>query len=200
MLKLLVNQNNVRTMNQVGMMQPQLDYKFDLAQSDINQNAYDGTVKALQDSDNFDNAYINKAVELMNAAQTNKANTANLNSLYDYFGTNPDEYGKITFSDQGKQFYKQNKEDADAAYFRKIGEYTRETGLQPTKEIENRLYQMTHSGLPNVGGNTYGQQELQSRGIPGYPGSNVQVDEGKHGMEKKIKKWVMPFYSGKMGI
>tara|TARA_R110002020_G_scaffold182547_2_gene378050 strand:+ start:3866 stop:7108 length:3243 start_codon:yes stop_codon:yes gene_type:complete len=196
----LVNQNNVRTMNQVGMMQPQLDYKFDLAQSDIDQNAYDGTVKALQDSDNFDNAYINKAVELMNTAQTNKANTANLNSLYDYFGTNPDEYGKITFSDQGKQFYKQNKEDADEAYFRKIAEYTRRTGVQPTKEIENRLYQTTHSGLPNVGGNTYGQQELQSRGIPGYPGSNVQVDEGKHGMEKKIKKWVMPFYSGKMGM
>ena len=196
----LVNQNNVRTMNQVGMMQPQLDYKFNLAQADIDQNAYDGTVKALQDADNFDNAYINKAVELMNTAQTNKANTANLNSLYDYYGINPDEYGKIEFTDQGKQFFKQNKEDADQAYFRKIAEYTRITGVQPTKEIENRIYQDTHSGLPNVGGTTYGQQELQSRGIPGYPGSNVSVDEGKHGMEKKIKKWVMPFYSGKMGM
>jgi len=196
----LVNQNNVRTMNQVGMMQPQLDYKFNLAQADIDQNAYDGTVKALQDSDNFDNAYINKAVELMNTAQTNKANTANLNSLYDYYGINPDEYGRIDFTDQGKQLFKQNKEDADEAYFRKIAEYTRRTGVQPTKEIENRIYQDTHSGLPNIGGTTYGQQELQSRGIPGYPGSNVQVDEGKHGMEKKIKKWVMPFYSGKMGM
>ena len=74
-----VNQNNVRTMNQVATMQPQLDMKIDQLNADTTTKLYDGTTIALQNKDNFYN-WRNKAyTDEFNNALTNKANTYNMN-------------------------------------------------------------------------------------------------------------------------
>jgi len=44
---------------------------------------------------------------------------------------------------------------------------------------------------------TKGQADMQQRGIPGYPGSNVKLKKGKE--IKKLPK-SFPFFSGKMGV
>ena len=79
--------------------------------------------------------------------------------------------------------------------------------LGPDVEIDEDFLKM-YMGMGSnqvMPGTTAGQNELQQRGIPGYPGSNVNImgnnqgDNAREGKEKKLKKFVVPFYSGKMG-
>ena len=91
-----VNSNNVGIMNQVAPMQAQLDMQVDGINQARNIKVYDDTQKTLQNSDNFKNWKISKQNELFNTALTNRANTYNLNSTYDYFGINPEDAGAIS--------------------------------------------------------------------------------------------------------
>ena len=79
--------------------------------------------------------------------------------------------------------------------------------LGPNVEVDEDFLKM-YMGMGSnqvMPGTTAGQNELQQRGIPGYPGSNVSImgnnqgDNAREGKEKKLKKFVVPFYSGKMG-
>jgi hypothetical protein len=41
--------------------------------------------------------------------------------------------------------------------------------------------------------------EVANNNKVGYPGSNVQLTRRHGGGTKKMKKWALPFYTGKMG-
>jgi|TARA_R110002167_G_scaffold108938_1_gene277948 hypothetical protein len=189
--------NNINTMNRVGATQPQLDFKANVTDANLDMGLYDGTTMALQERDNYNNAYKKQANDLYNVAQTNKANTGNLNDLNDLYKISPDAYGRTYFTNEGREFYQDNRGDQDQNYYNKIQEYTRNAGKQPTPEIENRIYQQTHGGLPNTGMNR-GQQQMNQRGIPGGYGSNVQTSQGGGSIKKKPAAF--PFYGGKIGI
>ena len=205
-----VNSNNVRTMNQVATMQPQLNMKVDMANNATNKQLYDDTVTALQQKDNFTNWRTGKYNELFNAGLTNLANTFNLNTINPNMNVNPNQFGMIEFTEDGRKLYKDG--DTDIAYQRAqqfqraqelIGEDSNGVQRPVTKEYLEFLYPgsgTTKTSRPNQ---TRGQYDLQNNGLP--PGYQQPIAQSKMGSEKKkdktsLSKWAVPFYTGKIGM
>jgi hypothetical protein len=188
------NMNNVAIMNNVAPMQAQLDMQVDNINQNRNIKVYDDTQKTLQAADNFKNWKILNEARLFNDLIGNRANTANLNSTYDYLQINPEQAGFISFKG-GKAYEKAPVTDQASmkkAYFDNVAEYSKNVGRAPTAgEIEGFF---KYIGGPNATPDTSNAQlEMQRRAASlGYPGS-----QGKSG--KEIKRMVVPFYTGKMG-
>lgn len=187
-----VNTNNVGIMNQVAPMQEQLDMQVDALNQARNIKVYDDTQKTLQAADNFKNWKIAKQAELFNTALTNRANTYNLNTLYDNYAIDPTTGGPIGFKGN-KALQKVGKQpDKQKAFLdaytelrknlpadQKIDEWFGKTylglGANETPDMTNYQAEMLRNGLPQVG----------------------PLSQGKSG--KEIKRMVVPFYTGKMG-
>ena len=187
-----VNQNNVRTMNQVATMQPQLDMKIDQLNADTTTKLYDGTTIALQNKDNFYN-WRNKAyTDAFNDALTNKANTYNMNQLYDYYSINPSTGGIVEFTDDGRKLAK-NSSGNQTQQSIKNYQYLQE--LMGDKEVPEWLYNQIYSTDSGNSGMTKAQQEMLNNRF------NPNTRAAKKGKEiKRLSKWAVPFYSGKMGM
>ena len=193
-----VNQNNVRTMNQVATMQPQLDMKIDQLNADTTTKLYDGTTIALQNKDNFYN-WRNKAyTDEFNNALTNKANTYNMNQLYDYYNINPSTGGIVEFTDNGRMLAenssgKQSQQKIEN--YQAIKELMGKNKDGSSKEVPEWLYNQIFSTDPGNSGMTKAQQEMRNNGF------NPNTRTAKEGKEvKRLSKWAVPFYSGKMGM
>lgn len=193
-----VNQNNVRTMNRVAALQPQLDMKVDMANAKTQKGLYDDTVTALQQAQNFDNWKTAKYNELYNTGLTNAANTYNLNTLYDTYNVDPRSGGYVEFTPDGRMLYKDSS--ADQAQLR-IDRLQKLEELFPGKAAEN--YPLVYGDNANATeGMTRAQVEAQQRGgFPSYsPTGNVNVNQGKKGTEVKKKyRKAFPFSVGQMG-
>ena len=151
----------------------------------------------LQNAQNFTNWKTAKSNELYNAGITNAANTANMNDLYNYYDINPQAAGRVEWGENGRDLYKNDNPDRQKAYLDAI--VTLKKNL-PGQEITNDLINnYLGNANQNTGNQTVGMNEAANNELTGYSGSNVQITrEGKQGGEQ-IKKWAMPFYSGKMG-
>ncbi len=206
-----VNQNNVKTMNQVATMQPQLNMKVDQLNNATTKQLYDDTITALQQKDNFTNWRTGKYNELFNAGLTNLANTYNLNTVNPNFNTNPNQFGIIEFTEDGRKFAKTGEQDLAykrAEQFQRAQELIGEdsSGVQRpvTKEYLEFLYPGSYS--KTSGRNTRlnnAQTDLSNNGLP--PGYQQPITQSRDGMEtkenkKRLSKWAVPFYSGKMGM
>ena len=188
---------NVGTLNTAASMNAQMNAQQNLQQAKLDTDFYDNTQVALQNEQNFDNWKIGKNTELFNAAVTNRANTGNMNSLYDYFDIDPRSGGVVGYNDQGKELYKDSSQNADQAFSTQLSKYEKTSGKEASKEMREWMWKQTHgSQEPNA--TTKGQQQAQSMGIEGYSANNVV--QSKNGSE--MKKWAGKpfFYSGKMGI
>jgi len=190
---------NIGIMNATGARNAQLNYQQNANQAKLDKEFYDNTQRTLQDMDNFDNWKIGKNAELYNTALTNRANTANLNSVYSTFNTNPNNSGLIEFTGTGNQLYQNPKVDQDEAFRNMVADY--ETN-NPTKtisdQLEARMWDMTHGVTPNTN-QTRGQRDfINSNGATQY---STQRATGKFGKEQTLKKWASKphFFSGKMG-
>ena len=186
------NLNNVGIMNQISPMQTQLDMQIDALNQNRNIKVYDDTQKTLQAADNFRNWKIAKNAELENAALTNRANTYNLNTLYDNYAIDPTTGGPIAFKGN-KALQKVGKEpDKQKAFLDAYTELRK--NLPADQKIDESFLKMYLGMSPNQNPDiTNAQLEMQRNGVPmGYPTS-----QGKSG--KEIKKMIVPFYTGKMG-
>jgi hypothetical protein len=185
-----VNMNNVGIMNQVAPMQAQLDMQIDAINQARNIKVYDDTQKTLQAADNFKNWKIGKNAELENTALTNRANTYNLNTLYENYAIDPTTGGPIAFKGN-KAFQKVGKEpDRQKAFLDAYTELRK--NLPADQKIDESFLKMYLGMSPNQNPDiTNAQLEMKRNGIPmGYP-------TAKSG--KEIKKMIVPFYTGKMG-
>lgn len=186
------NRNNFGIMNQVAPMQAQLDMQVDNINQNRNVKVYDDTNKTLQNADNFQNWKILTEARLFNDLIGNRANTANLNSTYDYLQINPEQAGAISFKG-GKAYEKVGKEpDRQKAFLDAYADLRK--NLPADQKIDNdflKMYMgMNSNATPDI---SNAQLEMQRRAASlGYPGS-----QGKSG--KEIKRMVVPFYTGKMG-
>ncbi len=192
------NKTNLNIMNRAASQQAQMDAQIDIRNKAIDKGLYDDTVFALQEKQNFDNEKIAKNNELFNAMMTNAANTYNLNTMYPYFNVNAQEYGNVEFTENGQQLYKANQVDQQEAF---LNAYTKlRKNLPADQKIDaaflDRYLSLGDTSIPAIG-TTKGQADMQQRGIPGYPGSNVKLKKGKE--IKKLPK-SFPFFSGKMGV
>ena len=143
-----------------------------------------------------------KANELFNTGATNAANTYNMNQLYDNFNINPTMYGDVEFTEDGRKLFKDNQENSLQDFYDKVLEYEKNTGQPMPDKTQETLYAAMGLGQPQQPeGTTVGQKELRESEVVGYPGTyNLNTDAGREGKEKKkLPKWAVPFYSGKMG-
>ena len=186
-----VNTNDVGIMNQVAAMQPQLDMAINGENARRQMGVYDGTQKTLQGHDNFLNWKTGKNAELQNAALTNRANTYNLNSIYDNYAVNPTSGGMINFTNPNALKKVGPQPDRQKAFLDAYTELRK--NLPPDQKIDEKMMTL-YMGLAN---NTTpdmrnAQAEMQQKGMPiSYPTS---ASKGK-----EMKKMVVPFYTGKMG-
>ena len=186
-----VNTNNVGIMNQVAAMQPQLDMAINGENARRQMGVYDGTQKTLQGHDNFLNWKTGKNAELQNAALTNRANTYNLNSIYDNYAVNPTSGGMINFTNPNALKKVGPQPDRQKAFLDAYTELRK--NLPPDQKIDENMMTL-YMGLAN---NTTpdmrnAQAEMQQKGMPiSYPTSSSKG--------KEIKRMVVPFYTGKMG-
>ena len=99
-----VQSDNVTVANQMGIKNAELEYKTQMLNNNEKKQLYDNTVLV---EENYDNALrkANAAItaQLQNA-YTNRANTANLNSIYPQFDIDPASGGIINITDP-KAFY-----------------------------------------------------------------------------------------------
>ena len=195
-----VNSNNVKTMNQVATLQPQLDLQVDVRNAAKDTKLYDDTITSLQNAQNFSNWKSAKANELYNTGITNAANTANMNDLYDYYDINPQAAGRVQFGEDGKQLYKDSQQPQAEAF---KDWYTDIQGQFPDQELNMtdalKVWGQIGGGNKQTPNTTLGAQEASANGLPGYPSSNVQITrKSRNGRE--MKRFAVPFYSGTMGV
>ena len=187
-----VNTNNVGIMNQVASVQPQLDMQVDALNQARNIKVYDDTQKTLQAADNFKNWKIGKNAELENTALTNRANTYNLNTVYENYAIDPTTGGPIAFKGN-KAFQKVGKEpDKQKAFLDAYTELRK--NLPADQKIDESFLKMYLGMSPNQNPDmTNYQAEMLRNGLP-QVGPLSQTKSGK-----EIKKMIVPFYTGKMG-
>ena len=203
-----INTNNVGIMNQVASLQPQFDARINEANLRNKVGVYDDTQKVLQNHDNFLNWKIGQNAELQNRLLTNQADTFNFNRTLDNFAIDPqsggqgylinprglEEVGLNSYDDRLRQFYA-----SAAEYEKNVGspmtaEMLNSTfpGMMPTEEQQQQLRY---------------QKEMQTRGFDPYsnhysnPYLNPDTEEKPQGKKgKEIKRMIVPFYTGKMGL
>ena len=195
-----VNSNNVKTMNQVATLQPQLDLQVDVRNAAKDTKLYDDTITSLQNSQNFSNWKSAKANELYNTGITNAANTANTNDLYSYYDINPQQAGRVEWGKDGRKLYKDEQQPTTEGF---KDWYTDIQGQFPDQDINlndaMKAFFTIGGGQKQTPDTTLGAQEASANGLPGYPSSNVQITR-KSRDGKEIKKFAVPFYSGRMGM
>jgi len=187
-----VNMSNVGIMNQVAPMQAQLNMQIDGINQARNMAVYDNTQKTLQNHDNFLNWKIGKQAELENTALTNRANTYNLNTLYDNYAIDPTTGGPIAFKGN-KAFQKVGKQADKQEEF--LNAYTKlRKNLPADQKIDESFLKMYFGMAANENPDmTNYQAEALRNGLP-QVGPLSQTKSGK-----EIKKMIVPFYTGKMG-
>lgn len=185
-----VNTNNVGTMNRVASMQPQMDRATDMENARRQMGVYDGTQKVLQENDNFLNWKIGEQAKLANTLTTNKANTYNMNTLYDNYAIDPTSGGMVGFT--------------NSKALQKVG---------PQADNQKALL----DAYTDLRKNIPGDQKIDMDFLKLYMGmnnnssrdmTNAQAEAMKKGMAtgrttakkgKEINRMAVPFYTGKMG-
>tara|TARA_R100000951_G_scaffold89095_1_gene77233 strand:+ start:5154 stop:7955 length:2802 start_codon:yes stop_codon:yes gene_type:complete len=192
------NTNNVGIMNRVAAMQPQLDMAINLENDKRNIKTYDDTNATLQNAQNFRNNKIMKNAQLQNAALTNRANTFNMNSMYDNYAVNPLTGGMINFTNPNALKKVGPGQDNQKAL---LDAYTDlRKNLPPDQKVDMDFLKL-YMGMDNSNPRdiTNAAAEAQRKGMPfSYPtGAKEGSEVSPKG--KKIKKMAVPFYTGKMG-
>ena len=187
------NTNNVGIANQYGAMQAQYDMAVNAENAKRQTGVYDNTQKVLQAADNFRNWKVNKNADLWNTADTNRADTYNLNTTYDNFAIDPLSGGMINITNPNALNKVGTQPDRSEAWFDNLAEFQRKTpGVEFNKDMWE-AYNNEVNGTQNNSSDTNLQREVDRiGGIPRYP-----TQAAKKG--KEIKRMVVPFYTGKMG-
>jgi hypothetical protein len=182
-----VNTNNVGTMNRVASMQPQMDRATDMENARRQMGVYDGTQKVLQENDNFLNWKIGEQAKLANTLTTNKANTYNMNTLYDNYAIDPTSGGMVGFTNSKALQKVGPQADVLGSYYDKVLDYKTQTGEKMPDALVKALYpgQIATRDMTNA------QAEAMKKGMAT---GRTTAKKGK-----EINRMAVPFYTGKMG-
>ena len=204
-----MNAANNAARNAAFDRQAQLDAAANQEEDRRTTKLYDDTMTALQgfiDEQNFDrDSYVDAMVNLA----TNAANTYNMNQLRDYYNIDPENFGDMVMINSKALDPVAPKDDYGfiKPYAEVASRYKNMTGQDPTADIMKGLMQQYYGQTgtqPQRVSNL--QREISNNPYQlGYKGDlyetgsvNSSLRGSKHGRE--MKKWAVPFYSGKMGV
>jgi hypothetical protein len=191
-----VQSRNVSTVNRGEYQQAMLDAQSARQQRDRNVKLYDDTERALQmytDEKNFDREQYADA--LANAI-TNRANTFNLNTIQDYYQIDPMSGGMIG-QVYSKAFDPVEQQDQMEQYFNLATRLKRE-GIEPTSDLL-QMFMGQSTTFPNQ--TNINAEYSRASNNPYLSYANPMTQRSAYGKKgKEIKKYAIPFYTGKVGI
>jgi hypothetical protein len=197
-----VHQRNIGTVNRGLALNAQLEAGAKREQRDRDVKLYDDTQLTLQNYMDEKNLDREQYTGLMNTALTNRANTANLNTLYPYYNIDPTQGGIIEMTGDLPSIVA-NKSAGNQ--LNKYDEMSQRALDLEAKGLDgstiNTILQNTYGKAPKVADNTGADpyadalRMIRESGMPaGYPGGR-KANKGK-----EIKEYAIPFYAGKTGF
>jgi hypothetical protein len=188
-----VQKRNVQTANRADYQQAAMDYETEALQRAAKVKEYDDTEKALQaymDEKNFDREQYAQAYM---DALTNRANTYNLNLMQDYFNVDPSAGGMIGQVDS-RAFDAVKSPDRSEQYMAYLKDLKKQ-GITDSKALISGANTML-----GMQGNVDPFETNIQRQMRENPYLQYGYPTQKRGGEKKLKKYAVPFYTGKMGM
>jgi hypothetical protein len=160
-----VQSDNVTIANNVNTKNAELEYKTQLLNNAEAKSLYDNTVLT---DENYDNALRKanaKLTKTMQNAYTNRANTANLNSIYPQFDIDPASGGMINITDP-KAFYADSNYQDPKTH---LENYTKT--IDELKRMKVPEDQWPKYVMPNQNpGQSFAEQNQQAITSGGYQG------------------------------
>ena len=182
------NTDNVNTINNANYRNAMLERATEQESRNRKVKEYDDYERALEKYNNelmFDRDQYTLA---MNNALTNRANTYNMNSINDIYQISPSNQGMIYYN-RGRGPLDLNPNRANKSpnmdYYETLQDIRKNN---PDADMKDVLKMYDHLYGTSNGGNDRFYP-------PGYPGSPGVARKGK-----AIKKPIVPFYTGKIGI
>lgn len=193
-----VHGRNINTINSGLARQAQLDAAFNTLSAQRNDEEYDATQATLQMYDNEKNADMNDFMNWQADALTNAVGAYNLSSLYDQFNINPVSGGTIDFVN-GRRPIPSKQGDPRIAKQQRMQDLQDLYNMFGEKGVNKAMIDYYTSGVtqaenPMLSGNYAEQYGLTPEVLAAI---NLANGQGKKG--KEIKKFAVPFYTGKMG-
>jgi len=186
-----INTNNVDIANRYGVVQAQSDMAINSENAKRQVGVYDGTQKVLQAHDNFKNWRVGQNAKLQNAALTNRANTANLNSTFDNMAIDPTTGGLISMTNPRGLEKVGNPGDKSEQFWNRISEFQKNSNTTEfNKGLWDAYNQDVYGASSGSGQNKFQQSLSANMGQTGRVGAKTG---------KEIKRMAVPFYTGKMG-
>lgn len=170
-----VQSDNVTIANNVNTKNAELEYKTQLLNNAEAKSLYDNTVLT---DENYDNALRKanaKLTKSMQNAYTNRANTANLNSIYPQFDIDPASGGMINITDP-KGFYADPNYQDPKTYLQNYTKTIDELKRMKVPEDQWPKYQMPNQNP----GQSFAEQNQQAITSGGY--------QGRMGRETRLAK------------
>ena len=185
---------NVGILNKADVMQARFDQMTDAAERENYATVVDGTNLALQNYMDERNLDREQFADLYANAVTNRANTYNLNTLIPYFDIDPRSGGMVQNVDTAGLF----KPSQPADPFAKIEQLSNYAKLAKAAGLSDELVSniFLQSGAFGQPGQTPAQQLLPFVQNLNQGSNTGNVAQGRHGKGIKIKRPVVPFYTG----
>jgi len=187
-----VHNRNIGTVNRGLLAQAQLDMQTQQLQNQAKKRQYDNTQLALDNFTNEKNLDREQFADLMANAETNMAYTYNLNSLNPYYNIRPSRSGIIDFTGGIPLVPNQNAANALSREEQIIQTAKELEGLQHGSKALDLIYGKTAKNEMEGGADPYADyyRQMRNAGLPYAP-------LAKKG--KEVTKYVVPFYTGKVG-
>ena len=192
-----VQKRNVQTVNRGEYQQAAMDFKTNAINRAANVKEYDDTEKALQTYMNEKNFDREQYAQAYSDSLTNRGNTYNINLTQDYFNIDPSTGGMIgqigsRAFDPVKQ--QTSTEDQYMAYIAGL----QKRGIEDDKALISGANQML--GLKGYTDPYQTNIQREYNLAQSNPVTQYGYPTQKRGGEKKLKKYAVPFYTGKMGM
>ena len=193
-----VNARNVGTVNQANQVNAGLAQQFDQLETARATKLYDDTNLALEQFLNEQNFDREQYADAMANLITNMSDTYNYNQLYDLFNIRPLRGGDV--EQVGSKAFQPTSQADEWAFMDDYMEAAKRAKAAGLVDKDG-----------NVDPNVVNAIIAQKQGRVGYtdPREAAWKDQyrsylggyrSKKGGEPKMKKWAVPFYTGKMGI
>ena len=184
-----VHGRNIGTINQGLMANAQLQARAQAEQRDRSVNEYDATNLTIQNYVDEKNLDREQMADLSANAYTNAANAYNLSSIFDQYNIDPSRAGLINFTNP--RMLEGSKSGQQGMTSEQIMNLATELNAKGMKVDGNKLLDV-FLGQSNTAKDP--RAEAFKNMQASYAGSGYKSSKGK-----EIKKYAVPFYTGKVG-
>ena len=179
-----VNQRNVKTINNANQFNTRFEAATEREQRDRRVKEYDDYERALEQYNNERMFDRDQGLLALSNALTNRAYTYNLNQLQPYYNVDPSSGGMINMT---------NTRGALDLNPSRANKFSNQDYYNRMNDLQKRFPNANTGDVIKMYDQMYGDNTNTNPYIPGYPPGIARKG-------KQVKRPIIPFYSGKMGV